>query len=50
MPRRSETIMAKDVAWPWPWDEVPTEMVATPSVPTATEAYSVGPPPAVTST
>ncbi len=27
MPSRSATIIAKDVAWPWPWADVTTEIV-----------------------
>ena len=42
--------MAKDVAWPCPWAEVPTLMVAVPSACTSTEPNSSAPPPAVIST
>ena len=28
--------MANDVAWPWPWENVPTRMRAFPSVVTST--------------
>lgn len=42
--------MAKEVAWPWPCEEVPTEMVAPPSGSMRTEPYSLGAPPPVIST
>ncbi len=50
MPSRSETIMAKEVAWPCPCAEVPTRMVAVPSRWISTDPNSLLPPPAVTST
>ena len=50
MPRRSATIMANDVGWPWPCPDVPTLMVAVPSSWISTAPYSLPPPPAVTST
>ena len=50
MPSRSETIMANAVAWPWPWADVPTRMVAVPSRWISTDPNSLLPPPAVTST
>ena len=40
MPRRSATIIANDVACPWPCAEVPTDTVAPPSASTRTAPYS----------
>ena len=50
MPSRSDTIMANAVAWPCPWADVPTRMVAVPSRWISTEPNSLLPPPAVIST
>ena len=50
MPRRSATIMANVVAWPWPWADVPAVTMAEPSGWTSTAAYSAALPPAVIST
>ena len=41
MPRTSLASMANAVWWPWPWELVPTAMVAVPSSWTSTAPYSM---------
>ena len=50
MPSGSATIIANDVAWPWPCDDVPDLIVAVPSACDLDRADSLPAPPPVTST
>ena len=47
MPSRSATIIENDVAWPWPWAEVPDMTVAEPSAWIWTEPNSEPPKPVI---
>ena len=47
MPSRSATIIANDVAWPWPCADVPLITVAEPSSSIRTEPSSLPPKPVI---
>ena len=50
MPRRSETICANVVSWPWPWEKEPVRRIALPSGWISTSPNSLSAIPLVTST